>query len=416
MMEDVMLYRKMKENGDELSILGFGCMRLPQKKGSPGSGKIDENRATKQIRMAIDMGVNYIDTGFQYHMGACEPFLSRALSDGYREKIKLATKLPHWMVKEKEDMDSILDSQLKRLGTEHLDYYLLHALNGQSWQKMEAFGVNDFLKNAKLDGRISNAGFSFHGDREAFTKIVDSNDWDFCQIQYNFLDEQNQAGTEGLKYASSKGLGVVIMEPLRGGLLAKKPPEEVGEIWAEAQETRTPPEWGLRWVWNHPEVSVVLSGMNDEAQIQENVRVAGDSYPNSLSGEDVELIGRVADKYRSLMKAGCTGCRYCMPCPNGVDIPACFEAYNYSHMYGDKKWAKMQYFVFVSGLAGDPAMASQCEECGQCEEVCPQNLPIPELLKDVAFEMEDRFFNTKRWFFSQIMKLQRWKIRRSSNK
>jgi len=411
-----MLYRKMKKNGDALSALGFGCMRLPQKKGSPGDGKIDENRATKQIRMAIDMGVNYIDTAFLYHMGACEPFLGRALSDGYREKVRLATKLPHWIVKEKEDMDSILNSQLKRLRTDQIEYYLIHALNGQSWQKMEAMGVGNFLKHAKTDGRIANAGFSFHGDSEAFTKIVDSYDWDFCQIQYNFLDQQNQAGTKGLKYASSKDLGIVIMEPLRGGLLARKPPPEVEKIWTEAKEKRTPSELALRWIWNHPEVTVVLSGMNDEAHIRENIQVASDSYPNRLSEKELELIRRVANKYRSLMKAGCTGCHYCMPCSSGVDIPTCFEAYNYSHMYGDEKWAKLFYFARVSGLGGNPGRASQCEECGECEEACPQKLPIPELLKEVASEMEGRFFNTKLWLFSKFMKIQRWKTLRSANK
>jgi predicted aldo/keto reductase-like oxidoreductase len=415
-MEDIMLYRKMKKNGDELSILGFGCMRLPQKKGSPGDGKIDESRATNQIRMAIDEGVNYIDTALTYHMGACEPFLNRALSDGYRQKVKLATKLPHWLVKEKKDMDSILNSQLKRLGTDQIDYYLIHALNGQSWPSLEALGVEDFFEKAKADGRIANAGFSFHGDYEAFTRIVDSYDWDFCQIQYNILDEENQAGTKGLQYATAKDLGVIVMEPLRGGLLAKKPPPEVENIWAEGEEQRTPSEWALRWVWNHPEVTLVLSGMNDEEHIRENIKVAGDSHPKSLSENELALIRRAADIYRSVMKAACTGCRYCMPCPNGVNIPTCFELYNYAHMYGDKKWAKLFYYAFVGGLGGNPGRASQCEECGECEEACPQNLPIQELLKEVAGEMEDRFFNIKLWLFSNVMKLQRWKILRSANK
>lgn len=409
-----MLYRKMRKNDDALSILGFGCMRLPQKKGSPGDGKIDEERATTQIRKAIDMGVNYIDTAMPYHMGACEPFLSRALSNGYREKIKLATKLPHWSVKKKEDMDSILKSQLNRLKTEQIEYYLIHALDGQSWQKLEAMGVDEFLSHAKADGRIANAGFSFHGDQEAFTNIVDSYDWDFCQIQYNFMDQQNQAGTKGLKYAASKDLGVIIMEPLRGGMLAKEPPSEVKKLWSEADEVRTPAEWSLRWIWNHPEVTVVLSGMNDEGHIQENIRVAEDAYPNTLSEKELDLIRRVAKKYQSLMKAGCTGCRYCMPCPSGVDIPTCFEAYNYSHMYGDSKWAKFFYIGRVSGLVGNPGRASQCEECGECMEACPQKLPIPELLKEVASEMEGRFFDTKLWVFSKFMKLQRWQTLRNA--
>jgi predicted aldo/keto reductase-like oxidoreductase len=322
-----MLYRKMKSSGDELSILGFGCMRLPQKKGSPGDGKIDGDRATAQIRMAIDEGVNYIDTAHPYHMGTCEPFLARALTEGYREKVKLATKLPHWLVTTRGDMDSILNSQLSRLKTDHIDYYLIHALDGSSWKKLEPLGVADFLDRAKSDGRITNAGFSFHGDNEAFINIVDAHDWDFCQIQYNFLDKKNQAGTKGLKYAGSKNLGVIVMEPLRGGLLARKPPSGVEDLWKEAEKVRTSAEWALRWIWNHPEVTVVLSGMNEEEHIRENLRVANEGYPNSLSENELDLISRVERKYRSLMRAGCTGCRYCMPCPSGVDIPTCFEAY-----------------------------------------------------------------------------------------
>jgi uncharacterized protein len=403
-----MLYRKMNKNGDLLSILGFGCMRLPQKKGTPGDGKIDEKRATEQIRMAIDSGVNYIDTAVPYHMGASEPFLSRALKDGYREKVKLATKLPHWSVKTPEDIDSILMSQLHRIKTEHIDYYLLHALDGQSWNKLEAMGVGDFLLRAKKDGRISNAGFSFHGDRDAFIQIIDAYDWDFCQIQYNFLDQQNQAGTKGLKYAASKGLGVIIMEPLRGGMLGKKPPLEVAKIWSEAEKDRTPAEWSLRWIWNHPEVTVVLSGMNDEANIQENIRIADEGNPNSLSEKELELVRQVERKYRSLMKAGCTGCNYCMPCPSGVDIPTCFETWNNLYMYGNPSSAKMFYIARVAGLTGDPARASQCEECGECEEKCPQKLPIRELLKGVSGDMEGRFFNTKIRFYRIFMALQRW--------
>jgi len=411
-----MFYRKMKKSGDELSILGFGCMRLPQKKGSPGDGKIDEERATTQIRMAIDEGVNYVDTALPYHMGSCEPFLARALSDGYREKVKLATKLPPWSVNASEDMGRILNSQLNRLNTAQVDYYLLHGINGQTWEKIEALGMTGFLDRAKKDGRIANAGFSFHGDQDAFIKIVDAYDWDFCQIQYNFLDQQNQAGTKGLKYAASKDLGVIIMEPLRGGLLARKPPSEVEKIWSEAKEARTPVEWSLRWIWNHPEVTVVLSGMNDEAHIRENIRVANDGHPDSLSESEMDLIRRVERKYRSLMKAGCTGCRYCMPCPSGVDIPTCFEAYNYMHMYGDAKWAKLFYIARVGGLGGNPGRASQCQECGECQEACPQKLPIPDLLKAVTSDMEGRFFDTKLWFFGKFMKLQRWRTLRKANR
>jgi hypothetical protein len=404
-----MLYRKMKKTGDELSILGFGCMRLPQKRG-----RIDEKRATRQIRFAIDQGVNYLDTAVPYHMGASEPFLGRALTDGYREKIKLATKLPPGSVKTREEMDRVLNGQLDRLKTDRIDYYLLHGLNGESWKKMKQLGACEFLDKAKSHGRICYAGFSFHGDIDAFKDIVDAYDWEFCQIQYNYLDENNQAGTEGLKYAASKGLGVIIMEPLRGGNLAGKVPPAVQAIWDNAEIKRSPAEWGLRWIWNHPEVTVVLSGMNREDHIEENLRIAGEAYPESLSDKELQLLSRVVDTYQGLMKAGCTGCRYCMPCPSGVDIPTCFEYYNSSHVFGDKYVAKAMYLIRLGGVGGATAShASLCQECGECEEKCPQNLPIPDLLQDVAGYFEGRGFKVWGWFLKLLISdLPRWMVLR----
>ena len=256
-----MLYRKMPKNGDELSILGFGCMRLPMVEGT-----IDEARAIAQIRGAIDSGVNYVDTAWPYHGGASEPLLGKALTDGYRERVKVATKLPSWLIHSREDMDRYQNAQLQRLGTDHIDYYLVHALEGVVWDSVAALGIREFLDQAKKDGRIVNAGFSFHGLAEDFKRIVDAYPWVFCQIQYNFLDEQFQAGTQGLKYAASKDMGVVIMEPLRGGNLGlPTPPPAVAALWDEAKTKRSPVEWALRWVWNHPEVTLVLSGMNEEA-------------------------------------------------------------------------------------------------------------------------------------------------------
>jgi predicted aldo/keto reductase-like oxidoreductase len=381
-----MLYRKMPKNGDELSILGFGCMRLPVKE----DGSIDEERAARQLRYAIDHGVNYVDTAWPYHGGQSEPFLGRALAGGYREKIKLATKLPSWLVNSREDMDRFLNSQLEKLNTDHIDYYLIHALLGELWDNVENLGIADFLDQAKADGRIIYAGFSFHGAGKDFSRIMDAYDWDFCQIQYNFLDEKNQAGTEGLEYAASKGLGVIIMEPLRGGNLTSPVPPAVKEIWDEAPTKRTPAEWALRWVWNHPEVTVVLSGMNKEAHIEENLIVAGKAYPDSLTEAELQLVKRVERKYRELMKVGCTGCRYCMPCPGGVNIPYCFEDYNNLYMSGDVDGTKFHYALRLSGVlsVGEPEFASRCVQCGDCLEKCPQHLEIPTILEAVVEELE----------------------------
>ncbi|AKB27072.1 Aldo/keto reductase [Methanosarcina siciliae T4/M] len=381
-----MLYRKMPKNGDELSILGFGCMRLPVKE----DGSIDEERATRQVRYAIDQGVNYVDTAWPYHMEESEPFLGRALADGYREKVKLATKLPSWLIERREDMDKFLNAQLEKLKTDHIDYYLIHALVGDLWDNLEKLGVADFLDKAKADGRIRNAGFSFHGSGEDFNRVVDAYDWDFCQIQYNFLDEKNQAGTPGLKYAASKGLGVIIMEPLRGGNLTKTMPQAVKDIWEEAPIKRSPAEWALRWVWNHPEVTVVLSGMNEEAHVEENLKVAGEAYPNSLTETELQLVKKVERKYRELMKVGCTGCRYCMPCPAGVNIPLCFELYNNLYLSGNADETKFLYAAQLSGAisVGETGFASQCVQCGQCLEKCPQHIEIPKMLESVVEELE----------------------------
>lgn len=392
----------MPKNGDELSILGFGCMRLPMKE----DGSIDEDRATRQVRYAIDHGVNYVDTAWPYHMEQSEPFLGRALADGYREKVKLATKLPSWLIKSREDMDKFLDAQLKKLNIDHIDYYLIHALVGDLWDYIEKLGIADFLDKARADGRIINAGFSFHGSGDEFKRIVDAYDWDFCQIQYNFLDEKNQAGTEGLEYAASKGLGVIIMEPLRGGYLANPVPPAVQEIWDEASTKRTAAEWALLWVWNHPEVTVVLSGMNEETHIEENLAVADKAYPNSLTEAEIQLVKKVERKYRELMKAGCTGCRYCMPCPEGVNIPLCFETYNTLYMSGNADETKFMYAARLGGVlsGGEPEFASLCVQCGECLEKCPQHLDIPTILESVVEELEGSDLEERVAIAKQIFK------------
>ena len=383
-----MQYRRMPKNGDELSALGFGCMRLPMTK----EGHVDEARAIQQIRKCIDQGVNYLDTAWPYHAGHSETILGRALIGGYRSKVNIATKLPSWMINTRKDMDTYLNAQLEKLGVEQIDYYLLHALDGTSWDKLDALGVKGFLDTALADGRIKNAGFSFHGRLNDFKRIVDSYPWVFCQIQYNFLDQQNQAGTEGLEYASAKEIGVIVMEPLRGGNLGlPKPPPAVEKIWEKADTQRTPVDWALRWVWNHPEVTVVLSGMNDESHIEENLAIAEAALPDSLTEAECDLVDKVAEEYKELMKVGCTGCGYCQPCPMGVMISSAFELYNTMHLFGNKEETKFMYTVRLSGafVENETGYASQCVECGECLEKCPQKIEIPDFLSAVADEMED---------------------------
>jgi predicted aldo/keto reductase-like oxidoreductase len=378
-----MQYRIVPKNGDKLSALGFGAMRLPQR-----ALKIDEQRAIKQIRFAIDNGVNYLDTAPVYHGGESEKLLGKALEEGYRKKVKIATKLSPMILTKAEGMEKMLNMQLSKLQTKYIDYYLLHGLDEQSWQRLLSFNVLKFLERAKKEGKIVNTGFSFHDSKMEFKEIVDSNDWVMCQIQYNFLDEEFQAGTEGLKYAASNKLAVMVMEPLRGGLLAGRLPREVKQIYESIKPQRTAAEWALRWVWNHPEVTVVLSGMNNEKQIDENIITAETSLPNSMSEEELSVIGRVARCYRGLMKVPCTGCSYCMPCPTGVNIPSNFQIYNQYSILDKKLVTRAMYAAMLMGAIRDkPADASLCINCGLCVKKCPQHIAIPKELKAVKREL-----------------------------
>ena len=375
-----MLYRRMNKVESDLSILGFGCMRLPVIK----DGSIDAQQATAMIRYAIDHGVNYVDTAYPYHNGESEQFLGRALQGGYRDKVNLATKLPSWLIKSRADMDRYLNEQLKRLQTDHIDFYLVHGLMKPFWEKLRTLGVTDFLDDAIADGRIKHAGFSFHDELGLFKEIVDSYNWEFCLIQYNFMDEQNQAGTEGLRYAADRGLGIVVMEPLRGGMLTKDIPS-INNIWRKSQVKRSLPERALRWVWNHPEVTVVLSGMSSFEQVKQNIAYAEGGFPDSLSQEELDLFGEAETEYKKRIKVPCTGCRYCMPCPSNVSIPECFEMYNQGCMFDAPDVASINYNIVQGGmLTGSPGFASQCQECGDCEEKCPQGIPVREHLKKVA--------------------------------
>lgn len=375
-----MLYRKMPRTGDEVSILGFGCMRFPL----DDEGGIDEPRATAMLRSAIERGVNYVDTAWGYHGGESEPVVGRALEGGWRDRVLLATKLPSWLVEKPSDMDSFLDEQLKRLRTDHIDYYLVHSLNADRWANMKNNDYAAFLDRALADGRIRRTGFSFHDGLPLFKEIVDDRQWDFCQIQYNFLDTHYQAGTEGLEYAAERGLGMVIMEPLRGGNLARNVPDAMMRIWEESPRKLSPAGWALRWVWNRPEVGVVLSGMTAESDLEDNLATAELGEPNSLTAEELDMIDRVAAEYRTRMKVGCTACQYCMPCPAGVNIPECFNRYNMAFMFDNLEQARATYPVFLK----PGARASDCVKCGECEDKCPQNLEIRDLLEDVAALLE----------------------------
>lgn len=370
-----MQYRKFGKLDWKPSALGFGAMRLPTIEGD--SAQIDEPEATRMVRYAIDHGVNYVDTAYPYHSGNSERFLSRALQDGYRERVKLATKLPMWLVEATEDFDRYLDEQLEKLQTDHIDFYLFHGLRKERWDAARKLNILAEAEAALADGRIRHLGFSFHDEFEVFKDIIDSYDgWTMCQIQYNYMDEEHQAGTEGLKYAAEKGLAVVVMEPIRGGRLAGSPPQAILDLWATAPKERSPAEWALQWVWNHPEVSLVLSGMSTMAHVEENVKSAGRSGPDMLSQEELELIGRARDTYRDLCPVPCTNCEYCLPCPSGVNIPRIFEIFNEAIMYNEMRSARRMY-----NWLKEEERADQCEECGQCMELCPQNIPISDWLK-----------------------------------
>ncbi|HEY3426069.1 MAG TPA: aldo/keto reductase [Negativicutes bacterium] len=390
----ILLYRKYGKTNEQVSVLGFGCMRLPIIGGDQTN--IDEEKAIKMIRHSIDEGVNYVDTAYPYHGtgmakgGASELLVAKALKDGYRERVKLATKLPSWLIKTRADMDKYLNEQLERLETDTIDFYLVHTLNLRTWPILKAAGITEFLDQAIKDGRIKYAGFSFHERVGLFKEIVDSYDWSFCQIQYNYLDENYQAGKEGLEYAAKKGLGIAIMEPLRGGKLAENLPEEALSLFRQADVKRTPAEWALRWVWNHPEVSVVLSGMTTMEHVTENIKVAEAAAANSLTAKEVNIIDKVKAIYKEKIKVNCTGCAYCMPCPSEVNIPGCFTVYNDYSLFAGEPETKERYKFFYNFRIGTEAHASKCVECGQCESHCPQGIEIRQELKNVreAFESD----------------------------
>jgi len=352
-------------------------MRLPTLDGDPG--RIDEELATRMIRRAIDGGVNYIDTAWPYHREQSERFLGRCLRGEDRRRVRIATKLPSPRVAAPEDFDRFLDEQRRRLQTETIDFYLLHGLNKEHWAKLRGLGVLEWAERARREGRVGELGFSFHDDLATFRDIVDAHDWGFCQIQYNYMDVEFQAGREGLRYAANRGLAVVVMEPLRGGSLARPAPREVAALWDSAPRWRSQADWALQWVWSDPDVSLVLSGMSTLDQVEENLASADRSGVGSLSEEELDLVERVRDAYRALAPVPCTGCRYCQPCPHGVDIPRVFALYNDAMAYGDL--VRLGRTYRNAALVDPKSRADRCVACGACEASCPQQIRIIEWLR-----------------------------------
>ena len=374
-----MLYRK-DRYGNELSALGFGCMRF-----TTINGKIDMAKAEKEILRSIELGVNYFDTAYIYtgSEAAIGEIFER---NGLRDKIKIATKLPQYLISNRKAIDRYFNEQLSRLRTDHVDYYLMHILTDiEAWNKLVALGIKDWIDEKKKSGEIGQIGFSFHGNTEMFLKILNAYDWDFCQIQYNYLDETSQAGRKGLEEAEKKGIPVIIMEPLRGGKLVELLPAEAKKLISENSRGYSPAEWAFRWLWNQTGVTVVLSGMNSIDMLEENCRVAGSCEAGSFNDEDRELIEKVRNIISEKMKIGCTGCRYCMPCPKGVDIPSIFRCYN--HMYTESKSSGRKEYFQTVGFQKNPSDAFLCVQCGKCESHCPQHLEIRKLLKTADKEL-----------------------------
>ncbi len=396
-----MKYRVVPKTGDRISAIGFGCMRLAAR-----LGRIDKPKAEEQIRYAIEQGVNYFDTAYPYHNGESERFLGEVFRDRtLRDQVKIATKLPPWSVKTREDMERILKDQLGKLQVETIDYYLVHGImNQEVWDRMKSLGVIEFLENAKKKGYIKHIGFSSHSSLETFKKVIDDYHWDMCQIQYNYLDEKTQAGTEGLKYAAAREIAVFVMEPLRGGNLTGKVPKKVQQLWDNAPAKRSPAEWALKWLWNHEAVTCVLSGMNNDQHIRENIRTAETTESNSLTAKELALINQVRDTYKELTKIPCTACEYCMPCPAGVNIPQCFEKYNDKYMFGSMG-ARVMYQLQLGGIAGEKSrIASGCIGCGKCEKHCPQHIQIRKELKKVVAELEGMTGKVLNWVIKRVLR------------
>ena len=360
------------------SLLGMGCMRLP----TTEDGSIDEPKAIEMIRYAIDHGVTYVDTAYGYHDGKSEVLVGKALRDGYRERVTLTTKLPVWLVKTYDDMERLLDEQLSRLQTDHVDFYLLHAIGRERFDMLRKLDYKRFLNDMVAKGKIRYPGFSFHDDAESFREILDDYDWKLAQVQMNLLDEFNQATLDGVRYAAQKGVGIVIMEPLRGGMLAKNPPENVAQVYAKLPGERTHIDWCFRWLYDQPGVKVILSGMSNMDQLVDNLRIFEHTGSDCLTDEERALLTDVRKAYESRVRVGCTGCRYCADCPKEVNISRIFRELDTCYMFDDME----RYRRVYAKLVEEKHDGSQCIKCGKCESACPQKFHIRELLADIDAE------------------------------
>ena len=393
-----MQYRKIPKTGDEISSLGFGAMRLPLK-----NGKIDRNKASKLIYHAIDNGVNLIDTAYLY--GDSESFLGEILNGEYKEKVKICTKLPAINVRKYEDMEKILDEQLRRLQRDSIDYYLIHAVDLKAMNRLLKKNLLKFLSRAKNDGKINHIGFSYHGPKEEFPILVDGYDWDVVMVQYNYFDDNVQASMEGIEYAASKGLGVFVMEPLKGGILAGKMPKEAEKIFKKANPNKSNAYWAMEWILNNRNITCVLSGMGDFDQLDENIDVADKTAPLSMTFEEMETVELVKRVMRNSLKINCSTCGYCMPCPQGVNIPECLKIYNEKYLFDHKGFPNqsfMDYYQYVGGIMGSSGNAGKCNGCGKCLRKCPQKLDIIEELKKVKKEFEFPAFKYALWLVEKI--------------
>ena len=378
-------------HGEQLSQLGFGCMRFQK-----NHGKTDMSATEEQLLSAVRAGVNYFDTAYIY------PDSERALGEilakhGLRQSIHIATKLPQYLIKKPEDVERYFQEQLQRLQTDYVDYYLMHMLpDVTTWNRLKGLGIARWIAEKKASGAIRNIGFSYHGNTGTFLELLENYDWDFCQIQYNYIDEHTQAGRKGLERAAEKGIPVIIMEPLRGGRLVNQLPDRAVKRFAEAEPKRSPAEWGLRWLWDQPGVTVVLSGMNSLDMVEENCRIAADAGVGELTETDFRMYEDVKSAINEKIKVGCTGCGYCMPCPQGVDIPGCFRGYN--ARYTEGFYTGMKEYFMCTTLRGKRSNASLCVKCGKCERHCPQQIPIRKELENVAKTMENPVYYAARAF------------------